>query len=1029
MKRFHLYVLTIGVCLAVHSTGRAACTGDADADGVCDNVDVCPLTVPGSVVDAVGCPLVIPGDADRDGDVDIGDYLFMSACVSGPATAASPVCQSAGFDLDNDADIDMADFAIFEQCFSGQDQPADCGGHQVFIADGCLNIIGTVAGTTLSVGLRPGAPTIIEVDIDDDDFIEHNFRRADVDCIIIDARGGDDVVLIDESNGIFTNTEPTTIYGGSGDDELYGGSGGEDFIPGPGNDIVLMGAGDDRFVWIDGDDTDLVEGEAGVDDVEVHGSDLAEHFTVTANGTRVRFDRLNPHPFSLDLGACENLIIQAHGGDDTTSATGNLAALITITADGGDGDDTLLGGNGGDVLIGGEGADFIDGQQGSDLILLGAGDDVFQWDPGDGNDTIEGQDGTDAIHFNGSSGDEIFDFSPNGQRVRFTRNLGNIVLDIDDVESFELRALAGADTVIASALDGTALVDVTVQLAASGGTGDGQADNIIINGTNGDDVVLMDSAGDGATVRGLAAALTITGAESANDRVTIELFGGDDVVDASGLATASIQLFAHGGPGDDILLGGAGADVLTGDDNDDALIGGPGIDVLDGGVGDNVVLQDGNTIATAIVTIFGTADADSITISRDSEGNILSNGVPIPGATVANTAVIRIFGLAGDDQITLDEVNGALPIATVFGGAGADTLTGGSAGNLLFGGADGDMLLAQGGSDFLFGGGGDDSLTGGDAGDLAFGQAGSDRFIWNPGDDTDLNEGGSGTDTVEVNGAGGDEQFTVTANGTRVRFDRLNPAPFSLDIGTSENLVLHAGGGNDTCSCTGNLAALIQITADGGPGQDTLLGSNGNDLLIGGDDNDFIDGQQGADVVFLGAGFDVFNWDPGDGSDVVEGQDDFDVIKFNGSGGSEIFDFSPNGFRLRLARNLGNIVMDIGGVEQVDLQALGGADVVTVNNLDATEIVRVNVDLAASLGGTTGDSQVDQVVVNGTSQADAITVISSIGAVEVGGLPTTTRITRSEATLDQLTINGLGGSDTFTTGPGVGSLIMVTTNQ
>ncbi len=101
-------------------------------------------------------------------------------------------------------------------------------------------------------------------------------------------------------------------------------------------------------------------------------------------------------------------------------------------------------------------------------------------------------------------------------------------------------------------------------------------------------------------------------------------------------------------------------------------------------------------------------------------------------------------------------------------------------------------------------------------------------MIWNPGDDTDLNEGGAGTDTVEVNGGGGTEQFTTTANGTRVRFDRLDPAPFSIDIGTSEQLVLNANGGDDRFSATGNLAALIAITVDGGTGNDTLLGSNGD---------------------------------------------------------------------------------------------------------------------------------------------------------------------------------------------------------
>ena len=129
--------------------------------------------------------------------------------------------------------------------------------------------------------------------------------------------------------------------------------------------------------------------------------------------------------------------------------------------------------------------------------------------------------------------------------------------------------------------------------------------------------------------------------------------------------------------------------------------------------------------------------------------------------------------------------------------------------------------------------------------------------------------------------------FTATANGTRVRFDRLSPAPFSLDIGTAEKLVINMNGGDDSFSATGNLAALIQITVDGGSGNDTILGSNGVDLLLGGDGNDMIDGQQGNDVAFMGAGDDVFIWEPGDGSDTVEGQDGADAMRFNGSGARE----------------------------------------------------------------------------------------------------------------------------------------------
>ena len=255
------------------------------------------------------------------------------------------------------------------------------------------------------------------------------------------------------------------------------------------------------------------------------------------------------------------------------------------------------------------------------------------------------------------------------------------------------------------------------------------------------------------------------------------------------------------------------------------------------------------TFASGTLSVFGDGANNTITISRDAAGKILVNGgaVTVRGgtATVANTSLIQVFGLAGNDTLTLNEANGALPAAKLFGGPDNDVLTGGSGADQLFGQAGTDTLLGKGGNDLLFGGAANDTLTGGDADDQVFGQAGNDRMIWNPGDDTDLNEGGDGTDTVEVNGGNGSEQFTATANGTRVRFDRVSPAPFSLDIGTSEKLVLNANGGDDTFSATGNLAALIAITVDGGAGNDTILGGNGVDTLLGGDGNDFVDGNQG----------------------------------------------------------------------------------------------------------------------------------------------------------------------------------------
>src|SRR4029079_11178231 len=149
------------------------------------------------------------------------------------------------------------------------------------------------------------------------------------------------------------------------------------------------------------------------------------------------------------------------------------------------------------------------------------------------------------------------------------------------------------------------------------------------------------------------------------------------------------------------------------------------------------------------------------------------------------------------DSISLNEANGALPRANLYGGAGNDMLTGGSGNDQLFGEAGDDNLLGKGGIDLVFGGAGNDTLSGGAGDDQVFGQAGNDRMIWNPGDGTDLFEGGDGIDTAVVNGGNGAENFTITPNGTRVRFDRIDPAPFSLDIGTTENLALNMNGGDD----------------------------------------------------------------------------------------------------------------------------------------------------------------------------------------------------------------------------------------
>jgi Ca2+-binding RTX toxin-like protein len=289
------------------------------------------------------------------------------------------------------------------------------------------------------------------------------------------------------------------------------------------------------------------------------------------------------HIAGVDAGL-DHLDINGLAGNDNIDASGLAANLFVLTLSGGAGNDLLIGSAGNDLVIGGTG---------TDTARMGAGDDVFVWNPGDGSDSVEGQAGTDQMLFNGANINEKIDISANGNRLRFTRDVGNVTMDADGVEQVTFNARGGADTITVHDLSATAVTDVQLDLASVPGTsvGDGQADQVIVEGTNGSDVISVFGSGSDALVTGLAAAVTIAGAEPALDRLQVNALDGDDVVIASSVSANAIGLGIDGGAGDDVLLGGSGNDVITGGDGDDVLIGGGGIDLLDGGPGNNTLIQ------------------------------------------------------------------------------------------------------------------------------------------------------------------------------------------------------------------------------------------------------------------------------------------------------------------------------------------------------------------------------------------------------------------------------------------------------
>ena len=67
--------------------------------------------------------------------------------------------------------------------------------------------------------------------------------------------------------------------------------------------------------------------------------------------------------------------------------------------------------------------------------------------------------------------------------------------------------------------------------------------------------------------------------------------------------------------------------------------------------------------------------------------------------------------------------------------------------------------------------------------------------------------------------------------------------------------------------------------------------------------------------------------------------------------------------RVLFTRDIGNIAMDLNGVETIVFKALGGADTITVNDLAGTNVTKVALDLQAAAGG--GDGAADTVIVNG----------------------------------------------------------------
>src|SRR5262249_47315300 len=120
-------------------------------------------------------------------------------------------------------------------------------------------------------------------------------------------------------------------------------------------------------------------------------------------------------------------------------------------------------------------------------------------------------------------------------------------------------------------------------------------DTVVVNGTSGNDHILITGDSTAVKVSGLAARVNITGAEAHTDHLRVNALAGADVVDASGLTADAIPLTVEGGPRSDTISGGAGNDLIEGGRGNDVMFGGAGDDVFtwDPGDGSDVIEGQG----------------------------------------------------------------------------------------------------------------------------------------------------------------------------------------------------------------------------------------------------------------------------------------------------------------------------------------------------------------------------------------------------------------------------------------------------
>jgi Ca2+-binding RTX toxin-like protein len=688
------------------------------------------------------------------------------------------------------------------------------------------------------------------------------------------------------------------------------------------------------------------------------------------------------------------------------------------------GDDVLTGTAGDDTILGGDGNDTINGKGGNDTIAGGTGADTLSG--GGGNDTFE------------MSAD--YDFAV-GDTISGGTGYDRLVIT-EQSYAFALSSL------IYSGLE-----------------------ELVSNGSYGLQVTLAQLNGfqaiSGAFRLGGSGALTLTGPTLGNARIVL----GSAVTSFTYSAASGISVEVQGGNGgvtitgsasDDVLLGGAGNDTLNGGAGNDNLIGGFGADVLNGGSGNDTFNYGTNgdypvALAAAGDTVSGGDGVDTLSFYLFDEEvslsamtvtgieRVLSGGFTALRVTAAELAplseisgVIRFTGAGpivtgaknlGYGTIYLDPLIGTFDYSAatygevnVHGSAANETITGGAGRTGIYGGDGDDTLSGVGQYLGLLGEGGNDTLLGNDFSNGLNGGSGLDHLYGFGGDDTlviglasdvvagEVYDGGSGTDTLDLNDSGGNNTAPFDITGvtlisietlnSQARITRLTSAQL---LGVTTLLGKYQFADNAAISLAGVTHGGLQITLNDAGQTLSLAGSStyypasaaliyggaGNDTITGGSSAANLYGGGGDDVLIEGTSIyiQVLDGEAGndrlilkDGATAIGGTG-YDTVVLNGAVWTngittvEALEFAP-GASLRLDG------MDYRNMAQ-SLQTVTGNGTITVDLVvDVVDGFLVSLNFN---GGGIAYSGAVNFVINGTDLSDSIKINPATAATVLGG--------------------------------------------